>query len=658
MVPGTSQGGDGARARYGRARVFGRALPNWRPSITFSPFALALALAAAAVVALGALTYYGAREFSGRAADRRAAEEATSLARHSATLATGDAFDGYLQILRYAEDPAVRDPATPREERRAAMWQLLFLNTNDFVALAVADNEGRVLASTDPAMEHISGSPAYLETRASDNPANSDIIVPEPGKPGYVEFTAALHDTDGSVWGIIFGRADPERLWRSTLKASVDGSHNIIINNQGMMATGVPVADLGSAWAGRPANDGSVRATIAGVDSICGLGPIGESTRIDRGWHVAACLPASLIQAQNQDALDRQELITVAGAVLIIALAAAALRAILAPRTPVLMLAAPAPAPDDTQEETPAAPSMPPAPAVDVDAIELIRAYEKRNARLGGQLRDAIKARLLIVASQEDEAFRLAGADDDLARTLHDSAMEELERVREVELRTLGDELHPEVVRLGLPAALKALRRNLEDLLSLRLDIDPRADPLGPADGQRAFDESRRLILYRLALESVRLFAAAGARSCVLTLVRTDHGASISLEGPVDPESSFDVAGLDATRIAVDAYGGTFALGRDGARVAVSVDLPLPAFHGSQSATFHLDPPAGDAGAEEVDPLQLELEARLASIPDRADEDGEDTDGDEQPPVKVVKVTLDEVLAADSVPADDDGAGA
>src|SRR5581483_7248793 len=50
-----------------------------------------------------------ANEFSGRAADRRAAAEAGSLAELAGRMATADAFNGYIELLRYADDPTVRD---------------------------------------------------------------------------------------------------------------------------------------------------------------------------------------------------------------------------------------------------------------------------------------------------------------------------------------------------------------------------------------------------------------------------------------------------------------------------------------------------------------------------------------------------------------------
>ena len=69
-----------------------------------SPLIAGLCAATCAVALVGGLTYFAARAFTGEATESRASDEALSFAEHSSTLATGDAFIGYLQILRYAED--------------------------------------------------------------------------------------------------------------------------------------------------------------------------------------------------------------------------------------------------------------------------------------------------------------------------------------------------------------------------------------------------------------------------------------------------------------------------------------------------------------------------------------------------------------------------
>ncbi|HXH26112.1 MAG TPA: cache domain-containing protein, partial [Vicinamibacterales bacterium] len=419
LAPGMPQDGGDARSRVGspsrvrlpslrlpalgdvRSRI---APPSWPPS----PFVAALAVLAVAVMFLAGLTYYGASTFSARAADRRAADEAQSLAHLGSRLATGDAFDGYIQILRYAEDPVLNDRNSSEIDRLNAMQRLLYINVNKFQSLSIVSRAGVVLASTDPNIQDVNTSGALLETRSTLGPANSDITMPRAGERGYIDYTAPLREPDGSVWGILLGRADPARIFRATLDARADGSQTVIINNQGQFAAGVPDELLRLPWQGRPMDSGAVFARIAGTESICGLAAIGQGTQMDRGLNVAACLPASIIQADREWATGKQLIITIAGAVLAVVVGALLLWYLLriAPA-----YAAPAVTPALAAEDEPAPAAPPPptpieiiaaepppdpvdtgpaVPVADVDALALIDAFERRGARIAAELRERV----------------------------------------------------------------------------------------------------------------------------------------------------------------------------------------------------------------------------------------------------------------------------
>ncbi|MEX2247415.1 MAG: cache domain-containing protein [Dehalococcoidia bacterium] len=652
MAPGLSQGGD----RRGGLRILqavtGLLGLRTAPSLSHpSPYVVYLGVIAVAVAFLGTLTYFGAREFSGRAVNSRAADEARSLADHSASLATGDAFDGYLQILRYAEDPAVRDRGVPADERIAALSQFLYLNTNDFAVLMVADRSGRLLASTEASITNVSGSPALAEARSTGTPSNSDVIITEDGE-AYVEVATPLRGSDGLIWGILVGRAEPGRIWRATLQASVDGSRNVVINNEGLLAAGVPDALVGEPWHGQPLANGSVRADVAGVDSICGLGAIGRGTQIDHGWTLASCLPVSLMQAEHGDATDRLGLITIAAAVLAMVGAAGLLRVVMRDPRPLLMLSAP---PADSALVTaealaPAAPPVPVSP-VDVDAVALIEAYERRNSRLADHLREGVKARLLVATTQAEEGYRLASGDKELAARLHGDAMSELEYVRQQQLRAVGDELYPAVVRLGLPAALSGLAANLSDVIRVTVEADVLADAVAPSPGRTTLGQTHRLVFYRLALDGAREIASAGGGECLVALERTTTGVRLRVEAhDVQP---IDGGALAASRIAVEALGGVFAALEHQGSVAILAELPVSqygqAVEAAEEPAMEPDPPESineDATAENLAPEDEELDE--PAVPDAPAVD--DT------PVRVVKVTLREVLGEDdeSAEAEDD----
>jgi hypothetical protein len=539
---------------------------------TVSPHLQAITVAAAALAFLAALTYYASGTFTGQAADRRGAAEAQSLARLSGRLATADAYNAYLEMLRYAADPAVRAPATRPDVRRAAMQQLLYVNTNNLSTLIVADRSGLVIASTDPAILDVRDSTAFQDARSTFVASNSDVIFPPDGGRGYVDFATPLTDAAGTTWAILVGRADPARLWAPMLLSQADASRSVVISGDGRIAAGVPDPLLGRPWQGQPLPGDSVRTPIDGHDSICGLSPIGQGSRIDRGFTVATCLPASVIEGEQRRALDRQAIVTAAGLVLALVLAAAALVFANRRPRPLLMLAAPH---DGEAEERPEAaepmapppsepdgpptgaeaPAMP--PAVDVDAAALIEAYERRNERIAELLREDLRARLLVSGTQAAEAFRRASPDDDEAVSLHAQALEELEGVRDRELRRIEQELYPAVVRLGLPNALKALRRDLAGDIDLTLELDPLADALDEDEGRAAIDVPRRVVLYRFVLETARALAEAGATSAFVTLSRRDGEISLCV---TSAEASVEEPAFDASRLALEAYGGGLEL--------------------------------------------------------------------------------------------------
>ena len=640
-----SEGTSGTLARtIGRLRT-----PEPIRTLRASPFAAACAAALLAVVLIGALTYYGARRFTGHAANVRASNEASSFAAHSGKLATGDAFDGYIQILRYAEDPVVAARTATNGDRIAAMQRLLYLNTNKFASLTIADRSGLVLASTDPSIQSVRDSQVFAETRANLGPANSDVVLPQAGARGYVEYSAPLKEPDGSTWAILVARADPERLFRSSLAATVDGGRNVIINSQGQFAAGVPGGLLGEPWRGSYVGDGGVRASIVGVDSICGLAPIGKDTQIDRGLNVASCLPTSLIQAEQAQAMDKQGLVTVAGAVLALVLAGGLLRFALtrggASTTGAALADEAADRGDATLEESlviepdaasvePAmelpepelAPPQIPPPVViqaDVDSAALIEAYEARNARLAARLRESVQARLLVATTRAETAFREAtqaeaapadraeGEPDETSTHpagMHADAIARLEIIREHDLRAIGQELHPGLVRLGLGAALRGLQKDLADEVELELDIESGAALLGV--GPEGLVTPLRLVMYRFVLDAAR--ALADPDHGVRVAIDSDEEEALSVRVESEGSRGIDERALAATAIALEAYGGRLSIEQAGGTSAVVAIVPHEAI-----AAIDRTPPVADSPPDEL--LDGEIAPNDVVLPDVVD---------------------------------------
>ena len=545
------------------------------------PFAF-VAFAVVAVAAFVALAVsYAAERAYGGGRDDRASAEATSFAAHSSWLATGDAFGGYIQLLRDAEDPAVRDIAVPSDARSAALRRLLELNTNRFSSLAVVDLNGTLIAASDASLLDAVSSQAYTTVRANRGNANSDIVLP-PGAPAYVDYATILVDPLAGPWAVLVARADPSRLWQSTLAATVDGGRNVIINRDGQLAAGTSPELLGSTWSASEFAGDAYRSTVVGVDSVCSLAPIAKDTQIDHDWNVAACLPASTVLASGS-APNQVALFAGVAAVCAALLGLGALALVARERGPA-EASEPIAAVEATEvDETPVEEEVAPVAQILVlpqevaDARTLIEAYEDRSARVAGRIRDSVQARLLVASSRVEEALELIEADVALARVMLLRAAHELDDLNEHELRSMGQELYPDLVRLGLPAALRALRKDLTDLVKVDVTADAGADSLDETNG-RAIEMPRRIAMYRLALDALRQFSEAGLEDCTIDLQRSDTRLWLAMKGHGEG-GALDVGPLAAARIAVQAYGGRFVLDRahDTTEVAVEYEFAASA---------------------------------------------------------------------------------
>jgi signal transduction histidine kinase len=75
---------------------------------------------------------------------------------------------------------------------------------------------------------------------------------------------------------------------------------------------------------------------------------------------------------------------------------------------------------------------------------------------------------------------------------------EELDRVREEDIRGLSHRLHPSIVRIGAAAALRSLCSGVSGALKVDLEVDEEAAALEPS-GTSAIPENIRLGVYRIA---------------------------------------------------------------------------------------------------------------------------------------------------------------
>jgi hypothetical protein len=535
------------------------------------PLIIAVLAVFVSTVAVATVLSFAAERTYGAAARQRAADEATSSGEYIGWLATGDAFGGYIQLLRDAEDPNVRTGSTPSDQRTAALRRLLELNTNRFSGLAVVDLNGALVAATDTSMLDAALSEAYGAVRANRGNANSDIIVGEGGS--HVDYASILEDPVAGKWGVLVARAPVHQLWQTTLTASIDGGRAVIINREGLLAGGAPASEIAQPWRGRPWVGETIRSDIGGVDSICGLAPIARDTQIDHGWNVAACLPVATVLAGAGGGTLGMGVVSVAVAIVVTVIAAVAMQLFPAGAA---TGASPDDLPDEDDERAVDAPavieeSSSERPAPPMDVRRLIESYEERSARLALRMRESVQARLLVASSRVEEAIELIEEDAPLADAMLRRAAQEIDDVNSHELRALGQELHPDLVRLGLPSALRALSRDLAEKIEIEVDADAEADSVDGGSG-RAIEGGRRVALYRLVLDTVTMVRAAGIESCTVMVRRTVDGTWTEVRAHGDV-SGIDTGALAAASFGIEAFGGRVAIEATGDSLEVVAEF-------------------------------------------------------------------------------------
>jgi hypothetical protein len=140
----------------------------------------------------------------------------------------------------------------------------------------------------------------------------------------------------------------------------------------------------------------------------------------------------------------------------------------------------------------------------------------------------------MIVTTTLDEARQVEPENAARASELQAEALRDLEDLRTGSLRTMGQELHPGLVRIALAGALRALAQEFEDEIAVTVEVDPASDSVGGGGGRRALPNPVRLALYRLARNSVRDLAQAGAAAAAIEVRRNDAGIAMTITGETE----------------------------------------------------------------------------------------------------------------------------
>lgn len=205
---------------------------------------------------------------------------------------------------------------------------------------------------------------------------------------------------------------------------------------------------------------------------------------------------------------------------------------------------------------------------------------EHLRKEIAEMLHGRVQTRLLLAGYRMREAERLLDAGQGEIRALLAATREEVDHVRQEDVRQASHLLHPSIIRVGLVPAVRSLASRFNDHFQATVQVDP-----GLVEYESAVDgglpETVRLAAYRILEEALNnVMAHAGAsRVEVLLGITPERQLWISVRDDgrgVDPSRLEPGLGLRSVAARVTEMGGAWEItGRPGQGTVLSVRLPL-----------------------------------------------------------------------------------
>lgn len=466
-------------------------------------------------------------------------------------------------IVMVAQDRVVREGNGTTVEDRLRQFNSLFSSFQD---LTLVDAEGRTLASS---AYRYNGEWVGIEAfrRALSGEADVSTAPPAPGsEETTIFFAAPVRDQGDRIGSVVVGQipADSIAPLAVGLHVGKEG-HAFVVNSVGeIIASGSTERPMGSP--GLPSFKPSlaepviITAEESGKNYLYAIAPVRAKGML-REWKVVLRIPTAEAYAY----LTREQrliwIIIIGTFVAIVVVVVAFTIAISRPIQKVIAAVRKMAAGDFTTRIEGLATS---------DMAELASSFNSMAQELQYKIQDLEESRTRIVESQEkvrrEVAERLHGpvqtrlwvvwrrlgesveliktSPDEAARVLNE-ARDDLAALQEKELREIGRELHPSIINIGLPAALRSLRDQFERVIQIDLEISEDIAQLENPTHPR-LPAAMRLALYRVAQEAVgnvikhaqasqvrvRLWQEAGKG---ITISVEDNGAGFIL-GEVIPQ--------------------------------------------------------------------------------------------------------------------------
>ncbi|HVA21792.1 MAG TPA: ATP-binding protein [Candidatus Micrarchaeia archaeon] len=201
--------------------------------------------------------------------------------------------------------------------------------------------------------------------------------------------------------------------------------------------------------------------------------------------------------------------------------------------------------------------------------------------RVAEQLHGHVQTRLVVLWHRLGEVLELVDHEPARARALLADVREQVDELRERDVREMSHRLHPISTRIGLEPALRSVVAAYAGCLAIRLTFDPRVraldDPASPV-----VQEPMRFALYRIveeALGNVAQHAHAHTVQVRVTLVGAGRLELVVADDGIGLAGAKPRPGLGLTTIADRVHGlhGTWRLrGAPGRGTTLLVQVPLP----------------------------------------------------------------------------------
>jgi len=150
-----------------------------------------------------------------------------------------------------------------------------------------------------------------------------------------------------------------------------------------------------------------------------------------------------------------------------------------------------------------------------------------------------VQQRLNAISVRLGDAAQRAAADLANATSLLDAARTELDELRERELRSASQVLHPSVLNTGLVPSLRSLAAGFRGRCEVTLDLDPRLARLDEPGPKGSPSGPARIAVYRVVEEALSICVRSGGTSAKV-------GVALGFNDDLELAVSDDGHGLDA----------------------------------------------------------------------------------------------------------------